>query len=187
MALTKTAQTLKFFAQRYREKVRKGIPRKLLVKMCYVSDLFAHEHWGESITDLQYYVYDHGPYDSRIVEYVDELVVNDFAEIRIEIDGDYEKKRLVDLGVPLALEFSEREREVLDYVANNYLFMSMNDLMQDVVYRSRPWVEATPRTKKKLLPMHIVDREKEKAVGFSLDELLRAEKEIAAGHFVTEI
>lgn len=184
MPISKTAQVLKYFAEQYRAGTGKGIPRKLLVKMCYVSDLFAHEHWGDAITDLAYYRYDRGPYDDHIVDYIEELETAKLAEVKHEIDGDYEKKRLVDRGVRIAFDFSTVEQEVLDYVATNYLFMPMPELMEDVVYPSRPWKETSRR--KEPLPMNSVDNEKSNLVGFPLEELLLAKRELEAGRFVTE-
>lgn len=185
-AISKSAQVLKYFAQQYgAPPSRAGIPRKRLVKMAYLSDLLAREYLGRAITEFSYYRYKHGPYDRAIVSTIDELVKAGLAEDRQVWDGDYRKKLLLDTGVALAFDFSAGEMEILRYVANTYLRMPMEELLEDVVYPSSP-MRQTSRMEE-VLPMDSVNNRGAREVGFDLEAVLRAEQEIDAGRFKTAI
>src|SRR5690349_9423023 len=100
--ISKSAQAVKYFAQEYQNLPgHKGIPRKRLVKMLYMSDLLAREYLGKTISTLQYYKDEYGPYDKRIKDVCEELVEAGFAAEVIERDAEYLYKRLVDAGKPI--------------------------------------------------------------------------------------
>lgn len=182
---SKTAQVLKYFAQQYQQPgSRAGIPRTRLVKMAYLVDVLAREYLGRPITDFQYYRYHHGPYDRAILEYIDELVENGLAEVRVEWEADYRTKRLWDSGVSLSFDFTPAESEILRYVAMNYLRMPMEELLKDVVYPTLPMQETTRLEEK--LPMDALNRRLAEVVGFDLEEVLEAEHEIDSGNFLTQ-
>jgi hypothetical protein len=182
--LSKTAQVLKYFAQQYKAgAARGGIPRKRLVKMAYLTDLLAREHFGHPLTDLTYYRYYYGPYDSAIRGFIDELVKADLADERHALDGDYVTKFLVDHGVPISFDFGLAEMEILRYVAATYLSMPMQELLDDVVYQTAPFKKTSELNDK--LPMDIVNNRVAETVPFALEAVLRAEMEIDAGQFTT--
>jgi hypothetical protein len=182
--LSKTAQVLKYFAQQYGGPKRKGIPRKRLVKMAFMCDLLSREYTGTPITDLKYYRYTYGPYDRAVEEFATELEVTQHARTKVEWDGDTEIKRLVDLGLPISFEFSPEELEIVRYVAKNYLEMPMKELLDDVVYLTAPMLHEEAEGER--LKMDLVNDTGTKAVGFSLSDVLQAERDIDAGHFVTD-
>lgn len=183
--LSKTEQVLKYFAQQYKlPPSRNGIPRKRLVKMAYMADVLAREYLGRPITDLDYHRNKFGPYDESIKAAIGDLVEAGLAEVRVEWEGDYQTKRLVDSGKPVSFTLTAAEMEILRYVAANYLHMPMAELLRDVVYQTLP-MQDTPMDQR--LPMNLLDNRGVDAVGFDLEEVLRAEAEIDAGNFSVAI
>jgi hypothetical protein len=73
--LTKTAQILKYFAQQY-----PGVPRTLLAKYVYLSDLHAREYLGRPISDFVYRQDNYGPYFGYIKELDDAGAAQDGEE-----------------------------------------------------------------------------------------------------------
>jgi hypothetical protein len=176
--LSRNAQLVKFFAQQYR-----GVPRTRLVKLIYMADLLAREYLGEPISTLDYYKYKHGPYDEAIESAVGELVASKLADDIRDPWGRGLYKRVVDLRQSIPFDFSLGESAVLDYVVTNYRDMDMKELLVDVVYETKPF-KAVSRYKQKL-PMGIVNNAGTAAVGFKLEEILRAEQAGRSGDFVT--
>jgi hypothetical protein len=183
-AMSKTAQVLKYFAQQYQAENGKGIPRKRLIKMAYLTDLLAREYLGDPITDFRYYLYDFGPYDEEIESVIAELEAAGLAETKLEWGQETNIKRLVDRGVPVAFDFTLVESEILRYVTTNYLTMPMHELMDEIVYPSLPMKEAKYKER---LPMGLMDNRGRKAVGFDLEAVLRAEQDINRGNFTTAL
>lgn len=182
--LNKTGQLLKYFAQQYRESDRKGIPRKRLIKMAFLADLLAREYLGHALTEFNYYYHHYGPYDSAIEDVVGELVTSGYAETRESWESDEVfTKRLCDLGVPYAYDFTASEAAILAYVAENYLPMPMKELLEDVVYASAPMRAAT---KSQPVPMDIVNHRGRDTVGFELDAVLEAARAIDEGRYFTD-
>lgn len=182
--ISKTAQVLKYFAQRYRatSSEKRGIPRTRLMKMAYLTDLLAREYLGDGVTDFRYYRYKHGPYDKAILGFIEELVEAGLAFEKLDDTGEYEYKRLVDAGLPIEFDFSPAETEILRYVATTYLTMPMQELLHEVVYTSTPMVEQP--VMEQLLPMDSVNNRGTEAVGFKLEDVLRAEQEQSFPDFV---
>lgn len=79
--------------------------------------------------------------------------------------------------------FTLGENEILAYVAANYLNLPMSELLDDVVYETTPMKAA--ETFRGPLPMHLVDNEGRKAVGFDLEAVMRAERQAEEGHYAT--
>jgi hypothetical protein len=177
--ISKTAQAALYFAGRYKALPGgKGIPRKRLVKMLYLSDLYAREYLGHPITELRYYKDEWGPYDRAIKDYVSELVDAGLAEERLERDEELEYKRL-DPKKSLRPDFSAAESEILAYVAKHFLPMPMGELLRDVVYNTIPMEPDPPDGVK--LDLDVVNDRGRDEIGFDVEELLQAEEEIKAG------
>lgn len=189
MTVSRTAQLLRYFAQQYKGDGLQGIPRVRLMKMAYLSDLLAREYLSRPVTAFEYYRYEFGPYDEQIIDSIEELVAEGLAEVVTEWGGDRPTKRLVGRGAPLAFEFSEPELEVMKYVADNYIGMDMRELLQEVVYRTQPMVPLIEVDWRKKIPLDMdqMNGQGERAVGFRLADVLRAERAVHAGRFVTSI
>ena len=127
--LSRNAQLVKFFAQQYR-----GVPRKHLVKLIYMTDFLAREYLGEPASSLNWYKYKHGPYDEAIEEAVDELIAAGLVEEKREAWWKGSYHRLMDLHHVTPFDFSLGESAVLDYVVTNYVPMDTTEFVKDVVY-----------------------------------------------------
>jgi hypothetical protein len=180
--VSRDAQVLKFFAQQCR-----GIPRKRHVKLVYLADVLAREYLGHPISSFEYVRLYYGPYDRRFPEVAQELVLAGLAEEVTEHRTAYPAPqrtiRLVDLGLSVPFEFSLGELEVLRYVTENYLDMPMEELIEDVIYETEPMKAGVSEESR--LPMELADRRGVDAVGFDLEAVLAAEREIAEGKFTT--
>ena len=181
--LSRDAQLLKFFAQQYR-----GIPRKRLVKMAYLSDLISRQYLDHPITGFQWFAYYYGPYADAIKDRVGELEKSGLAwvqESEATPEGDMAWKRLFDSGRPVPFDFSLGENEVLAYVVANYLNMDMEELLYDVVYQTTPYKAVMFERFGSLLPMDLANREGKQSVGFDLEAVIKAERQVEAGHYVS--
>lgn len=179
-SISRNAQLLKFFAQQYR-----GIPRKRLAKMVYETDLIARQYLGKPVSTFEYSLYQFGPYSPDIPVAVEELVSSGLAwtrETEATDDGPG-WKRLYDSGKRVLFDFSIEENEVLAYVASNYLSMPMQELLQDVVYETKPF-KAAKRFHDRL-PMELGDNEGRRLVGFDLGRIITAEHQVRSGEYLT--
>jgi hypothetical protein len=168
--LSPNAQLVKFFGQLYL-----GIPRTHLVKLIYMADLFAREYLGSPLSTLNWYKYRHGPYDEAIEDAVAELIAAGLVEEKKDRWGRGLYKRLMDLHRPVPFDFTLGQAAVLDYVVTNYLKMSLDELLHDVVYETAPFKEVSRNRQR--LPMEMMDNQGTALVGFKLEEVLRAERE----------
>jgi hypothetical protein len=188
--ISRTAQVLKYFAQQYQSINRKGIPRLRLVKMAYMSDVLARQFLDGPVTAFNWYRYTYGPYDDAILEAIDELVSAGLASISEEWGHDSPIKRLAGRGAPIVFDFSAAEMEVMKYVADNYMPIDMQELLDGIVYKTVPMAEMidrNPRDKVLLNMEQINNWGTEQVGGIRLEDVLRAEESIRAGRFVTQL
>jgi len=179
--VSRDAQLLKFFAQQYR-----GIPRKRLVKMAYMADLLSRQYVDHPISDFRWIAYYHGPYSFEIPEAIQELERNELAwarELEATPEGDVSWKLLFDSGKRVPFDFSLGENEVLAYVVANYLNMPMDELLWDVVYPTTPFKAGIAEGFGKPLPMELANSEGKRIVGFDLEAVIRAERQVEAGQY----
>lgn len=176
--LSKTAQLLKYFAQQY-----PGVPRTLLAKYVYLADLHAREYLGEQISDFVYRKDNYGPFDRSYYSYIEELEAAGVAQDVFEhLGGNYRTYRLYSRAAT-EFDFSAEELDVLAYVCRSYLGMSKPELLEEVVYQTKPMV---PRPAEgEALDMDSINNEGRNEVGFDLSEILLAERQIASGNYTT--
>jgi hypothetical protein len=178
VAISRSAQLVKFFAQQY-----PGIPRKRLVKMSYMADLIARQYLGRAISEFDYRADHYGPYSPTIADAIGELEAEGLAwrrDTEPSAEGPSWKK-LFDSGNRVVFDFSLEENEILGYVVRNYLTMPMDELLEDVVYQTAPYRAA--RAFRDRLPMEIVDNEGRNMVGFELGAIIHAERQVESGEY----
>lgn len=178
--ISRDAQLLKFFAQAHG---RRGVPRKRLVKLAYMADVLARQYLGHPLSSFVYLKDHFGPNVRELPDVVLELENADLAEQTTERDGGRRTIRLRDTGRPIAFGFSLGENEILSYVTANYLEMDLEEFITDVVKTTDPFQAASLHGER--LPMERVNDEKRREVGFDLEKILRAEREVAEGHYST--
>jgi hypothetical protein len=179
--ISKNAQVVKFFAQQYR-----GIPRKRLAKMAYETDVIAREYLGEPVSTFDWRLYPYGPYTPEIPLAVEELVSARLAwtkETEATEDGEPSWKKLYDSGKRVIFDFTLAENEILAYVVANYLNMPMKELLNDVIYETKPYKAAVTILER--LPMELSNNEGRNLVGFDLTRIIKAEEQARAGDYLT--
>lgn len=180
LELSRNAQLLKFFAQQDR-----GIPRKRLTKMAYMCDVIALEYLGEQVSEFEYRWDLFGPYPPAMPDAVSELETANLGWSREQEAGEdgVSWKRLYDSGKPIAFDFTLGQHEVLAYVVANYLPMPMDELLDDVVYQTTPFVRRGVFRER--LPMELSRNVGRNRVGFDLEAVARAEKQVETGQSMT--
>lgn len=174
--LSRNAQLLKFFAQRYGSP---GIPRKRLVKLSFMADVLARQYLGHPISSFQH-IKDHfGPNARELPEATRELQRADLAVEVTETHPPRRYIRLRDCGRPVAFDFTAGENEILAYVVENYLSMDLDEFIEDVVKETEAFKAATRVGE--VLPMHLLDNAGRTEVGFDLEAVLHAEQQAAEG------
>lgn len=183
-SLSRNLQLYKYLAQQC-----KGMPRKHLVKMAYMADLVARQYLGHPISDLTYEVYYFGPYPPETPGVIAELESRGLAWTQPGLKAgqdDYAFKKLFDSGKPVVFDFTLGENEVLAYVVRNYLDMDTDELTEDVVKYTTPWQAAVISERlRERIPMEIVDGEALTEIGFDLEKVMEAERQVEAGDFLT--
>jgi hypothetical protein len=176
--LSRNAQVLKFFAQHC-----KGIGRTKLQKLAYISDVEARKLLGHPITSFEYYWHHHGPFDGRLYEAIEELDVTGYVQQgEINFGSGYQRKTVIDKGLPTVFDFTPAELTVLEYVASEYIGTPLTELLSEVVYESEPMLAVNARGER--LPMEILDNTQKNAIGFDLEEVIAAEQAAKAGDYV---
>lgn len=184
MSISRNAQLLKYFAQQCH-----GMPSKHLVKMAYMADLLARQFLGHPISGFNYVVFYHGPYPHEFKDAIGELEAAGLAQLieRKKADpSDYELKKLFDAGKAVSFDFDLGENEVLAHVVRTFLNMDTEEFVEDVVYPTRPFqIAKEARRLDEPIPMHIVDGEGRREIGFDLNKALEAERQAEEGQFMT--
>ncbi len=175
-SLSKTAQLLKYFAQQY-----PGVPRTLLAKYVYLTDLHAREYLGAPISALIYRKDNYGPFDAAYFDYIRELEDAGAAEDCLQPLGRGYRTNKLYSRASTEFDFTPEELDVLAYVCRSYLKMSRPELLEEVVYQTKPMVPRPPEGA--LLDMEAVNNTGRVEVGFELSEILLAERQIASGNY----
>jgi hypothetical protein len=179
MSLSRNAQVLKYFAQQH----TRGIGRMRLQNLAYLADLEARRYLGKPVTTFEYTWSNNGPLDDGLYAAIDEIERLGLAS-QIEIPWpSYVEHRLVDAGKAVPFTFTAPESAVLSFVADKYLDSPLARLLSEVVYETRPMQDVGRKGDR--LPMEIVDNEGRNELGYDLEAVLEAEKEMEQGRFTT--
>lgn len=179
MPISKNAQMVKFFTARSQH----GIGRTKLFKLAYLADLEARKLMGRPISSFAYHWHNHGPFDSEVYAAIDELTAAGLAHTQIvNHGGGYVEKRLIDDDGVSQFDFSAAEAEILEYVAARFMAVPLRDLLDNVVYESRPMKAVKERGEP--LPMEIVDNLDKGRVGFDFEAVVKADADARDGDYL---
>ncbi len=171
--LSRDARVLLYLLQ-----IAPGIGHTLLAKFVYLADLESRRYRGVPISSFTYIYDDFGPFDSRrFYKALSELTNKGFVADNQVSCGQYAAHDLRPLKSTYD-DFTVEEQEVLSYVGETYLNMSARYVCEEVVYKTEPMLQASP---KENVPMHIVDNAARKHSGFSLSSMLAGEADVEAG------
>ena len=179
MEVSKNAQVVKHFLALSSPQ---GLGRTKLVKLVYLADLESRKIMGRAITSFRYIWHHHGPWDNDFFATFEELVSQGYAQGRtINYGAGMIEKQLVD-GKAVTSSLAAAETAILEFVTSRYMWVELQDLLDNVVYESPPMKKVDRGA---LLPMDIVDNTVSQRVGFDLEELLEAEAAVLKGEYVT--
>jgi hypothetical protein len=178
--LSRDARVLQHFVQRA---LGGDLGITQLVKLAFLSDLFARQYLGTPLTDFDYIWHNHGPFDSKIYDVVDELEEAGLAQERTGFVWYNRWKREIrpqkhikDLG------FTAAEQAILDFVAERYEGLPLAELLEEV-YATDPMVAVQAQGKRRVhLPMDDLNNRLREQ--FNLPALLAEEREVKRGNYV---
>jgi hypothetical protein len=172
--MSRNAQVLRYLLQ-----VAPGIGHTKLAKFAYLADLEAWKYLGRPISQFAYFFDQHGPFDSDgFFGALEELKSGGFVTENQIPCGQYVGYEMLPTGRAAEFDFSPVEAEVLRYVATTYFSKTARDLCDDIVYKTKPMMEAQPG---KPLPMEKADRHLKERLSFRLERMLEGEASVAAG------
>ena len=176
---TRLEQLIYYFVERV-----PGAGRTQLAKFLYLADHEARRYLGKPVSDLCYRWDDFGPFDQDILHGLNALQHNGFVEVeRIAYPSGAEGYRYRSTGRPMASApaFTDAQLAILNYVAVEFGSMPLRELLEDVVYQTRPMVDAKKRNAPGApLRMELVDNEARQA-GLELDRVWESWKQADRG------
>jgi hypothetical protein len=159
-----------------------GAGRTQIVKFLYLADLEARRYLGKPLTSLDYIWYDFGPFDSEILAELDQLSSRGViqGEPVLYPDGKAGYRYLPGDSVG-ADALSREEAAIADYVVCTYGNTRLRPLLEEVVYQTRPMLDAKQRGAfGGRLDMGLVDNER-RFPGVELGTVLRAIEDVDSG------
>jgi uncharacterized protein YwgA len=171
---TRVAQLIRQIVERV-----PGCGRTRIVKLLYLADHEARRYLGRPLTDLDYRWDNFGPYDPEIQRQINclkgEGQIQEVANLAPE---GYTWYQYNPAGRGVRCELGKEEAVLFDYVIQTYSDMKLQDLLDEVVYQTRPMTAAANRGER--LRMELVDGEK-RIPGLELENVIRGVEQIDNG------
>lgn len=180
--LSRDARLLQYFAQRAPGGTL-GVTR--IQKLAYLADLVARGYLGRPLSEFDYRWHNHGPFDGAIYNALDELRQAGLATEKPKLLPWGRRFREISCtGTVPDLGFSDVERAVLDYVADRFARMDLDQLLREV-YETGPMVVAQAEMNRGVrLPMDRVNFQMKDAQGVDLEAVVAAERSARLGNTV---
>lgn len=183
--LSKEQEVLAFFVRR--ASVAPG--RTQLMKLLYLTDYEARRYLGRPVTGARYVLYKHGPFCDDLYSHLDALKESDVVvEERLMFPNGKIGSRYSPGAAAAQPTLSAAEMQILSYVARKYAGMELGDLLEEVVYKTEPMLDALARGSKEdrlELNMAMVDNAKLKELGIPFEELLERKRRVRSGEVVS--
>jgi hypothetical protein len=175
--MNRVAQMIRFFVERI-----PGAGRTQIVKFLYLADVESRRYLGRPISNLDYIWYDHGPFDSEILYQLDELCADGFiATEKVCYPNGFAGYRYRATKSPVQFDFAMEQMTILNYTAVTYGSTPLQTLLEDVVYKTRPMLDAKEREAEGgRLRMELVDNES-RMPGMELERIAGAIKDLDNG------
>jgi hypothetical protein len=163
---------------RYLVELVPGAGRTQIVKFLYLADHEARRHLGKPMTALRYRWDKFGPFDPEILRQVDSLERQGYLrEAAYEFQGTVAYSyTATEKSAPRP--FTKAELAILGVIVDRFGKMPLGNLLDDVVYQTRPMLEATRRGQR--LRMELVDNE-ERIPGAELERVVAAVEQLDRG------
>jgi hypothetical protein len=174
---SRVAQLIRFFVDRV-----PGAGRTRLVKSLYMADHEARRYLGHPLTDLVYRWDEHGPFDPEILRQLDHMQAAGYMNQEIKHAAGTTHYMNTSAETPSFCPLKRDEMAILEYVVNSYASMILDDLLEEIVYQTRPMTSAEKLGDR--LKMELVDRE-QRIPGLELERMLEAAEELKAGKVIS--
>lgn len=169
---TQVAKLIRFFVERF-----PGAGRTRIVKFLYMADHEARRYLGRPLTDLEYRWDNYGPFDPEIQRQLDQLTCNGYVKEEIHKE-EYVWYNYYATNTPLPCHLEKAEEAILEHVIQRYTKLKLGMLLEDIVYQTRPMLEATSRGER--LKMELIDNEA-RVPGLELERIVHAFDELESG------
>lgn len=169
----RVAQLIRYFVKHV-----PGAGRTQIVKFLYLSDHEARRYLGRPLTELRYRWDRFGPFDPEILRQLERLTQEGFlcrTEYGFQGTPAYSYTAT---DTPIAQEFSKAESVILGTIVDRFGTVPLGNLLDDVVYQTRPMLEAQRRGQR--LRMELLDNE-ERIPGAELERVVRAVEQLDRG------
>ncbi|MFQ5862749.1 MAG: Panacea domain-containing protein [Candidatus Brocadiales bacterium] len=177
--LDKNTQIVKFIVERLSRKVG----RVYLLKLVYLGDYFSHRLLGKPVSSFRYILYEHGPFDKKFYDCISKLKEADLIREEQVCFPAYQGYHFHDVPKAMKFDLSNSERYILEFVIRTFGKVSLDDLLEEIVYKTEPMVEAIgKKAYGSELDMDQVNyRDKEMYQGLNPEDIIEGEKAIAEG------
>ena len=142
-----TIQAIKYSVSQ----VSGAVLKTQLIKFLYLADVEYSKLTGRPITTLRYKLWHYGPYDKRFEEQLKWMVQHNLISAepwaRVLDGAPYEMYH--DTDKTLQFTFTPAQRATLDAIIHTYKNMELKQLLDEIVYKTKPMQEA----QKKRLPL----------------------------------
>ncbi len=176
--LSKNAQVLKAICTE-----RPELDTTKLQKLAYLVDLEARKFLGRPVSEFQYIWWHHGPFDSRIYNAMAELEKAGLVKRYVEHGWGCVRHSERNCAVEYESDLAPVEIEIIKHTMKRYGHLSREQLLK-LAYSSEP-MDAVD-DKGQALPMYVVDNMARDEFGFDLEELVRRERQMESGDYVSE-
>jgi Protein of unknown function (DUF4065) len=156
-----------------------GCGRTRIVKLIYMADHEARRYLGRPLTDLCYRWDNYGPFDPEIQRQINYLMAEEQVEETVNTaSGGYIYYQYSPIGHGIHSDLNREEAVVFDFIIDRFANMKLADLLDDVVYQTRPMTSATTRGER--LKMDLVNGE-ERIPGVELENVIAGYEQIEKG------
>lgn len=178
----KNKQIIKFIVERLSGK----LGRTQLMKLIYLADYHSHRLFGRPVSTFKYALWEYGPFDKRLYDYLQELSPNYIKEKKVYFPT-YEGYLYHDGPARARYSLTEPEIYMLEYVISTYSQCDLHTLLEEVVYKTEPVVELIKKkTLGKRLNMKIVDNvDRALYEGLNPEDIIKGEKAVQEGKVVS--
>ncbi len=177
--ITKNEQIIKFIIER----LSGELGRTHLLKLIYLADYHSRRLFGKPISTFDYSWYQHGPFDKEFYRNIKDLDTTYIREYVVDFPS---YRGYVFHDVPVQVKYKDlsvQEIYVLEYIVRTYGKVSLQTLLDEVVYKTEPMEELVDKEAYgDRLPMEIVnDIDKKLYGGLDPANIIEGEKAAQEG------
>ncbi|HHT9120189.1 MAG TPA: Panacea domain-containing protein [Candidatus Hypogeohydataceae bacterium YC41] len=181
--MNKNVQIIKFIVERLPGR----LGRVHLIKLIYLADYYSRRLYGKPVSTFDYIWWNHGPFDKKFYEDVENLKPDYIweEEICFLSDRGCISYRYHDGPARIKYSFTDSERYTLEYVIRTFGKADLGALLEEVVYKTEPMDQLLRKGKKAFgskLNMKIIDNvDRALYGGLNPEDIIEGEKALQEG------